>query len=200
MNSRHETPIDRTRTQYMSEIRPKAPARSMRLFTSDAFHTPNDAAIKLPSWPSSWLSFADISARPVNLPAMRSNVRSHLLASWPVAFCRSSATPPSTTLCRLLPAWRRPPAGPSLSPTALCSPPRMDSPLNLTGSRSSSSFTSSKPKRETPPESTSPRCRVMMHKMATLLIMSVDVTGHTARTRMTLYSIMPSRSDRTCGM
>ena len=40
----------------------------------------------------------------------------------------------------------------------------------------------------------------MMHKMATLLIMSVDVTGHTARTRMTLYSIMPSRSDRTCGM
>ena len=53
MNSRHETPIDRTRTQYMSEMRPKAPARSMRLFTSDAFHTSNDAAIKLPSCPSS---------------------------------------------------------------------------------------------------------------------------------------------------
>ena len=53
MNSRHETPIDRTRTQYMSEMSPKAPARSMRLFTSDAFHTSNDAAIKLPSCPSS---------------------------------------------------------------------------------------------------------------------------------------------------
>ena len=41
--------------------------------------------------------------------------------------------------------------------------------------------------------------RVIIESTAILLIMSVDVTGHTAKTRTALYSSMPSRSDRTKG-
>mmetsp|Transcript_10233 Transcript_10233/g.42263 ORF Transcript_10233/g.42263 Transcript_10233/m.42263 type:complete len:237 (-) Transcript_10233:611-1321(-) len=187
MNSRHETVIDSTRTQYMLDMSPNAPARSIKLFTSDAFHTSHDALIKPPSSMSSLLNLADISARPVNFDAMRSNVFNQRLAPWWSAFSASA----STALCLCATIF-----GPSLS-SELTSPPRMDSPLTLTGPSSSRS---SKPRRETRGERTSPTCRVMMHRMATLLIISVDVTGHTAMTRMALYSSMPSLSDRTCGM
>ena len=62
--------IDSTRTQYMLDMSPNAPARSIKLFTSDAFHTSHDALIKPPSSMSSLLSLADISARPVNFATM----------------------------------------------------------------------------------------------------------------------------------
>lgn len=41
--------------------------------------------------------------------------------------------------------------------------------------------------------------RVIMHSTAILLIISVDVTGHTMMTRHALYSNIPSRSDTTKG-
>ena len=178
-NKTHDANIDANRAQGRAEMRPSAPARSIRLFTRLTPQTSHDALRTFEGIPAP--AFMRRSRR---AESERRGAKTRLAS----ATYEDPAEAPEATRRR---APRVPPRPFASTPFASIAPASRPLSLSVSSSSTSSSLENG--------SSAGLSCAVIILSAAILEIMSVLVTGHTTSTRIAEYSTAPSPAERISG-